>query len=229
MRFVSLNTIINDILQIIRSAEVNQSEPISRNQIEMWIHQYRALLLKQDLDKGKMANPDYIQEIPCIQLEEVNYSRNGSTLETEEVLYRTNIQLPKTIDLNHSSGYTYIGTVDGKEIQFISQTRSRWQLESKYTNREPVAYLENGYIYIQNANALSYIKVKGVFEVPSELVELTNPMTNTTVYTYDDAYPIPNNILPTLKQMILKQELNIESRNIADNTNDSNFNLNNNE
>ena len=223
MNFVSLNIIINDLLSIIRGAKVNQSEPISRIQLENWIHQYRSLLLKQDLDKGKMPNPDYIQTIPCIQLEKVGYNRDGSTHETDEELYRTNIQIPKTIDLNFKSGFMFIGTVDGQEIQYVPSNRVKWQLYKKFTNREPVAYLENGYIYVQNANAITYLKIKGVFEVPTELVELVNPMTATAVYSYDDKYPMPINMIPTLKEMILKNELNIESKDLGDDKNDSNF------
>ena len=63
IEFVTIDTIVSDLLNIIRGAQVTQSEPISKRQLEAWIHQYRALLIKQDMDKGKMPNPDYIQTI----------------------------------------------------------------------------------------------------------------------------------------------------------------------
>ena len=59
----SLNAIIDDILLEIRNSDIAESESISRIQIEQWIHQYRALFIKQDLDKGRVINPGYVQII----------------------------------------------------------------------------------------------------------------------------------------------------------------------
>ena len=64
--FITLNTITTDLLNIIRGAQVTQSEPISKRQLEAWVHQYRALLIKQEMDKGKMPNPDYIQTLHLV-------------------------------------------------------------------------------------------------------------------------------------------------------------------
>ena len=52
MEFNSLNNIIDDLLLLLRNNNISESENLSRIQIELWIHQYRALLIKQDLDKG---------------------------------------------------------------------------------------------------------------------------------------------------------------------------------
>ena len=49
MTFNSLNTIIDDILLIVRDNNISESENLSRIQIEQWIHQYRAYLIKQVL------------------------------------------------------------------------------------------------------------------------------------------------------------------------------------
>ena len=53
MKFNSLNNIIDDLLLLLRNNNISESENLSRIQIELWIHQYRALLIKQDLDKGR--------------------------------------------------------------------------------------------------------------------------------------------------------------------------------
>ena len=75
IQFTSLQTIVMDLLNIVRNSNISRSELISPRQIEMWVHQYRALLIKQDLDKGRMVNPDYIQEIPGLQLEVVDRTK----------------------------------------------------------------------------------------------------------------------------------------------------------
>ena len=43
----TLNTIIDDIMLSIRNGRISESENISRIQVEQWIHQYRAMLIKQ--------------------------------------------------------------------------------------------------------------------------------------------------------------------------------------
>ncbi|HKL12806.1 MAG TPA: hypothetical protein VJ907_04295 [Halanaerobiales bacterium] len=220
IQFVTLNTITTDLLNIIRGAEVTQSEPISKRQLEAWVHEYRAKLLKQDLDKGKMPNPDYIQQIQALELEEVDESEGS--IPSDIKTFRTKIQVPKTLDLNFKPGFMYVGTVDGREIQFVPESRSRWQKYNKYTGSDPVAYLKNGYIYTINDKYLRYLTVRGVFEVPPEVSHLNNPNETITDVTENSPYPIPINMLPTLKEMILKGELNIETRAFSDNKTDAN-------
>jgi hypothetical protein len=90
MEFVTLNTITTDLLEIVRQAKISRSEPISKRQLEAWVHQYRSLLLKRDLDKGKMPNPDYIQEIPAIELEVVDRA-DGSNIDTYTYMLKTKL------------------------------------------------------------------------------------------------------------------------------------------
>ena len=69
----TLNTIIDDIMLILRQNNISESEQLSRIQIESWIHQYRSMLIKQDIDKNRDINPDYIQEITAIPLDIVDH------------------------------------------------------------------------------------------------------------------------------------------------------------
>ena len=103
--FTTLDTITTDLLNIIRNFGVSRSENISKRQIEMWVHQHRAILIKQDIDKGKMPNPDYIQSIPSLQLEVVDES-DGGDIESDSYILRTQLEIPKTLDLNFKSGFT---------------------------------------------------------------------------------------------------------------------------
>jgi hypothetical protein len=217
--FVTLNSITTDILNVVRGSEISQSEPISKRQIEAWIHATRSKLIKQDLDKGKMPNPDYIQVIQALEIEEVEESE-GSTVSTDIKTFRTKIQLPNTIDLNHRSGFMYIGTINGQEIQFSSEGKARWQEYKKYTFGDPIAYLKDGYLYVTNNKTIRYITVRGIFEIPPEVSHLNNPGEVITDVTENSPYPIPINILPTLKEMILRGELGIEVKAFVDAGND---------
>ena|SRR4030042_639563 len=220
IEFVSLDTIIHDLLFIIRGSQVSGSENITDNQLENWIHQHRGLLIKQDLDKGKIVNSDYVQEIQCVKLIVVDKSED-STIQTGRFLVRSELKIPKTIDLNFRSGFTYIGTLDGREIDFVPQSRVRWQKEKFYTQNSPLSYLKNEYIYVDNDHVIEYISLRGIFEQPQEVGNFINPYTNIPEFTRSSKYPIPINMLPTLKEMILKKELGIITNAFSDVKNDN--------
>jgi hypothetical protein len=220
INFVTLNTIITDLLEIIRQSKVSRSEPISKRQLEAWVHQYRALLIKQDLDKGKMPNPDYIQEIPSVQLDVVDKTY-GSTFESYTYMLRTTLSLPNTIDLNFKPGYMFVGSPDGVEFQFIPEGRAQWQQYKKYTKYDNVVFLRNGHLYLLSVTPLNFVTVRGVFEVPTEVSNFVNPNMDSRSADLDDPYPMPINMIPTLKEMILKGELGIEYKSPSDKSNDS--------
>jgi hypothetical protein len=206
MEFVSLRTIIYDLLNIIRGAKVIDDEEISEKQLELWIHQYRALLLKRDLDKGKDINPAYIQSIDNIELE----------LDSIKGIYRTNIELPKVIDLNYGSGFTFIGDVFGNQIQLVPESRANWQKFKRFTQEDTISFLNSNRLYLVNSKGLTNLYIRGVFEIPTEVTEANN-----LVPTYDDNYPIPVNMVTILKEMILQKELGIEIKTASDTVNDS--------
>jgi hypothetical protein len=186
----------------------------------MWVHQHRAILLKQDIDKDKLPNPDYIQSIPALKLEVVD-SSGSLDLSSESYLLRTELTIPKTIDFNFKSGFTYIGTVDGDEIQFIHEARSKWQQYKKYTKNDNLAFLRDNRLYLIYPKPIDQITIKGIFEVPTEVMNIINSHATPTDGGWDDSYPIPINMLPTLKEMILKKELGIGVSALSDNKNDS--------
>jgi hypothetical protein len=218
--FITLNTIVTDLLNIIRSSKISRSESISKRQIEMWVHQYRALLIKQDLDKGKMPNPDYIQELPGLKLEVVDRTE-GMDLASSLYLLRTELILPNTIDLNFKSGFTYVGTVDGREIQLVPEGRSRWQQYKKYTAQDNIAFKRSKHLFVIYPTPLEFLTVRGIFEIPTEVGNFINPSADTTTADMNTPYPIPENMIPVLKQMILKQELGIMVQANSDIKNDS--------
>ena len=60
---MTLNELVQDVLLEARNNQITESEKLSRHQIEIWIKSYRAMLIKQDIDKGRTVNPLYTQTI----------------------------------------------------------------------------------------------------------------------------------------------------------------------
>lgn len=228
MKFTSLNAIINDLLLTIRGARITNSESISRRQVENWIHRYRGVFLSRELDKGHFPNPDYIQEIPFVELEEVpveGTSLNPGTSFTlsGNLILRTKLEIPKTIDLNYKSGFTSIALPNGEIIQYVPQVRHNLQRYKKYSNNSRIAYLKDNRIYVSGGvGNITHIHLRGIFEIPTEVSRFVNPETSKAYYDLDSAYPVPNDLIPFITQMILEKELNIIISAPSDNKNDSN-------
>ena len=66
---MTLNQLIDNILLIARNNNIAESEHLSRAQIEKWIIGYRAMLIKQDIDKDRDINDMYLTTIEPIHLD----------------------------------------------------------------------------------------------------------------------------------------------------------------
>lgn len=204
--FNSLNAIIDDILLIYRDNEISESEKLSRIQVEQWIHQYRALLIKQDIDKGREINPDYVQTFGPLHISKVSNCTGGYNYISDE-------ELPKFIDLHFGSGLVAVKDMDGNLIQVGTETKAKYQTSRKYTCNDYIAYLKNNHLYILGPEHLEYVKIEGILEDPTQAGDC---------FDRDDTpYPVPANMIPTIKQMIFERELNIMSQMPSDDTNNS--------
>jgi len=203
MNFVTLDTITTDLLKMVRGSGVSNSEVISKRQLENWVHQYRTVLIKQQLDKKRMISPEYVQEMTDLPVTET---------EVGSGLYKTSSDMPKSVFRNHEDGYTWIG-VGKTEYHFTNELQYNWQSYRKYTSEDPIAFNKERTIYV---NRPDDITVRGIFENPLEVMRYDGSLENAST-----AYPIPMDMLNTLKQMILKQELGITVEAPSDTKNDS--------
>jgi hypothetical protein len=207
MVFNSLNSIIDDIFLILRDNNISESENLSRIQVEQWIHQYRAYLIKQDLDKGRDINESYVQTIGPLHISKV---RNCPT---DGYNYKSDEELPKFIDLHFGSGLICVKDLDGNLIQVGTETKAKYQINRKYTCNDYIAYLKGNHLYIMGPEHLEYVRMDGILEDPTSIGEC---------FDRDDTpYPVPANMIPTIKDMIFSKELNLMLQMPNDTTNNS--------
>ena len=206
MKLNTLNTIIDDILLELRNSSVAESEHISRIQIEQWIANYRAVLIKQDIDKGRDINPMYIQTMPCIHLDKVDTVAG-------KIEYKSNIELPKLIDFHFRTGLVYVKDMYGNLIQLGHETKMKYQRYRKYTCGDYIAYIKNNRLYIEGSdNQLEWVEIGIIAENPADLNECFDP---------DSEYPVPAHMIPVIKDMIFSKELNIMHQMPSDEINNS--------
>lgn len=204
----SLNNIIDDIMLQARNSNIGESEKLSRHQVEMWIHNYRAYLIKQELDKKSITelDPAYVQTLSDIHLDEQS-NKYGQTV------YVGDKELPSLINFNNRPGIVCIKDKVGNIIQLGSETKMKFQSSRKYTCNDYIAYVKGNKIYVEAAeSALEYIDVDLVMEDPTAMQECFDP---------DGPYPVPDRMIPTIKDLIFSKELRIMPQMPSDETNNS--------
>lgn len=212
MKLNTLSNIIDDILLIARNNNISESEHLSRYQIEMWVHQYRALLIKQDIDKGRDINPMYVQTIRCIHLERKECIPG-------HFVYVSDITLPKLVDFHFRTGLISVKDMYGNLIQLGSESKMKFQKYRKYTCKDYIAYLKDSRIYVEGGNnQLEYIEADVILENPADANECFDP---------DEPYPAPAHMIPTIKDLIFNKELNVMPKMPTDTTNNSNDDMQN--
>ena len=209
---MTLNELIDNILLIARNSNVSESEHLSRVQIEKWIIYYRAMLIKQDIDKGRDINEQYITTLGPIHLDKVENS-DGS------IQYKGDQELPQLIDFNYRTGVVSVKDAYGNLIQLGNQTKSKFQKHRKTTCNDYIAWIKNNNIYVQNIdNQLEYIYLDIIAADPTELKACFNS---------DVTFPIPQAMIPNLVSIILDRELKMLVQMPSDTINNSEDNTQN--
>lgn len=206
MTLNSLNSIIDDILLTLRNSNIAESESISRIQIESWIHRYRVLLLKQDLDKGRQVNPQYTQILKDVHISKIEE-------EDGHYEYRSDIELPKMIDLHFGTGLLSVKDSFGNMIQVGSETKMKFQKYRKYTCKDYIAYIKDNHLYVEGPKVLEYVDIELIAEYPPSLGDCFD--------ADDTPYPVPANMIPVIKEIIFNKELNLMIQQYSDSTNNS--------
>lgn len=208
---MTLANLVDDILLEARNSSIAESEHLSRHQIELWIKSYRALLIKQQVNKDKTIDPIFVQTI------QMHLQKMWEKGEPGHVEYRTDKKLPKLIDFNWRPGIISVKDRFGHLIQIGSETKMKFQKYRKYTCARYIAYVKDDYLYVEgDSNLLEFIEVDIIAEDPTEAVECYDP--------YKDEYPIPADMWATIKQFIMDRDIPALIRAISDDTNDTDDN-----
>ena len=221
-----MSTTLNKIIYNIRNSKkggiLSDDDKITDRQLAFIIGYYRAMLIKQDLDKG--IKPAYAskQTLPAVEMEQVDKSSDCSA-PVGCYTVRSKEPIINPIDTKKGVAITYVGTVDGEEsFQFQSESRSRWSRFSTYTASLRKAYLKDGYLYIVNDIIIEVVQVQGIFENPELASKYKNCCGCTDpCFTYDSTYPIEDSRIPLINELIFKNEMNLLSMAPQDTTNDT--------
>ena len=213
MAKVSLKTITDDILLLVRNNNISESEDFSRAQIHAWIKTYKNQIWKEEKDRKKLlakqygfddeetADNEFIKrvEIGPIELEDVPSKSTEPTFTK-----RTIEEIPDVLD-NSEGSIIAVHDQSGEVIQYMNHIRRHYNYWRKYTFGEMTAhYKDDGHIYVQglvDKNELKYIYVLYLLEVEDDTEDgEDNDMD-------EDDVQIPAWLVPLIKERIMKNEL----------------------
>ena len=204
---MTLQNLVDDLMLEARNNNIAESEKLSKHQIILWIKSYRAMLIKQKLDKKEPLDDAFTQ---TIRMHVDKIENDPGHFE-----YVGDKELPKLISTKTNFGVIQVKDAYGNIIQMGSETKMKFQKYRKYTCKDYIAYKKGNKIYVEgDSNMLEYIDVKIVAEDPTELKGCYNIET--------DDHPLPMYMWGTIKELIIKQDFGIMFRMVSDTSNNTN-------
>lgn len=209
---MTLDQLCDDVLLEARNNHIAESEKLSRHQIELWIKSYRAMLIKQKLDKKEPLDDMFTQTIR-MHVDRIE-------CDPGHIEYIGDKELPTLLNTKWFTGLINVKDAYGNLIQIGSETKMKFQKYRKYTCKDYIAYKKGNRIYVEGGlNTLEYIDVKIIAEDPTEDKACYNPS--------EDEYPLPAYMWPTIKDLIFSKDfytLSIQRSDMTNDTNDDNQN-----
>lgn len=223
-----LSEIIFNIRNLRRAGKVSDDDSISERQWAFIINYYRARLIKQDYQKGRMMSGNIVQNLGQVTLIEAD---KNECCDINDCVLRIEKPLPRPVDTDQFPLITYVGLLDGsRSFQRTTYERAIYDQHAKYTGKQPKWYELGNYIYIINppSKALQYINIQGVFEDPLEALKYRTcdcPGNGESCYQGEDfEYPLGIDKIDTLNKMIMEAEMKFAMILPQDKTNDTNDN-----
>lgn len=209
---MTLNNLIDDVLLEARNNNIAESEKLSRRQIELWIKSYRAMLIKQKLDKKEPLDDMFTQTIRM----HVDKIEN----DPGHIEYVGDKELPTLLNTKWFTGLINVKDAYGNIIQVGDETKMKFQKYRKHTCKDYIAYKKGNRVYVEgDANSLEWTDVQVIAEDPTEGILCYNPD--------KDEYPIPVYMWPTIKNMIFNSDVYTMFQQRSDITNDTQDNTQN--
>lgn len=164
---------------------------------------------------------DWFQKLIDKHPEQRKYFLKGFSVELESVdqaecpvvsgctVLRTVEKIPLPIRTSYGL-FDYVGDPDKKDgYTYTTPDQLTWILKygSKHTRNRPKYFYINGYVYVYNEESLEALGFEGLWPDQRQLEPFK--CDDVPCYTDDDQYDIPDDIINTMMQDILKNELAI--------------------
>lgn len=188
---------LNNIAENIAFSLNEQFNHTLKESVKNSIIDYRALLIRQDLEKNAISYTDYLQSY-CVQLELVNRSECPQLAVGDFVLKsKEKIAKPIRLKTNGRSNFKFVGSVDRRKSFTFATGHEEYFLSALPFQKNVVYYTYlNGYLYVLNNIKLCKVLLEYVVANPTLIEDCDN------VFTDDRDFPIGEDMLSAIKKMI---------------------------
>ena len=205
---MTLNEIAYNILNLVRAGRSNNDDSISLEQIKFNILHYRAMFIRRDFARNGKITRHLEQDLKCLPLETVDTNKCCSGFNMGCNISKTIMPIPKTVRFNFKEAITFVGLPDGMErIQLIEPYMAKLSSYAKYTGSNRKAFMIEDFMYILNAEGMTNINVRGVFEDPRDLAIFD--CDGEDCYNDNSEFPLPMDMLQLITTGMAQGELQL--------------------
>lgn len=224
---ISKSQLVYDIYSVIHAKTLSDDNVLAYKHLSYLIDNTRSTLISQSYQKRLFVNPDITQTLSCTDVELVNSSYCPCEITGCEI-YRTELEIPKTIESASKNLFTRVGSVllGTRPYQQVSINRLPYIDGSKITKDFTKWFLHDQHLYFLTNNYIDKVSITGVFEYPEEAARFSH-CTGQPCYTDDTLYPVSRKMVEQIKQIILNTNIRIEANPLTDNVNDANGRIDN--
>lgn len=201
---VSLNNLVHMLADMVKSPF---SVPI-QEQLKVILNYKRADWFQKVVEKNPGQRKFYLKDI-SVELERVDKAE--CPVEVDCTVLRTVEQIPAPLRTTYTL-FDYVGDPDksdGYTYTTPEQLITMLKYGSKYTQDRPRYFYINGYVYVYNESDLEFLNIRGLWPDVRQLAPFKCDNGTTPCYTDDDQWEIPDDIINTMMQDVIKNELRL--------------------
>ena len=195
---------LNELVQLLSDRAGQPFNIPLQEELKVILNYKRADWMQKILDKHPEQRKFFLKDF-TVELEEV--SRAECPITTDCKVLRTKETIPVPVRTMYTL-FDYVGDPDRLDgYTYVEPDQLVWMVNygSKYTKDRPKYFYINGYIYIYNEPAQEYINVRGIW---TDLRQLNKfKCGDKPCYTDNDQWEIPDDIINTMMQDVIKNEL----------------------
>lgn len=172
----TLNHIIYDILGTLRGGTlggIEDDDLLLADHVKFKVHNTRAYLIRQDLNKGNVISDNILQSLCCVEMQIVN-SSECPELPSDCKIYRSILEIPQFLETDFSDTIISVRNSDILADTFSVMSMSRAVQATKYPGRVKIkggiAFFKSRYLYVINyPKLLKYVCLDAVYDNPEEV------------------------------------------------------------
>jgi len=207
----TLNEICYNIIRLgIGGGIPTDDHRLKKEQVAFWVRNYRARLLKEYYEKNGSINPQFWQDLGCLDIVCVDKADCCNRM-VEESWKKLSVEMPELVDVSNGQTLMSVGLID-KVQQFneLSSPQRAFYDKFRKFGKETIKFFQIGkslYFDLPKGSKLSTINIRAILNDPMDLYKVNKCLGDECVDPYEIEYPMPSYLLQIMSDMIMQKEL----------------------